>query len=154
MEEREVQSVSKFYLNEESTRFLKETAKWAYFLSILGFVGVGVMVLLTIYIGTIFSKLGMLGDQAAVFQSIGGSFISGIYLFVAVLYFFPIYYLFKFSTKLKIAFKTANNELLNESFIFLKSHYKFMGILALVFVVIYGLIFLFTLLAGAIAIFS
>ncbi|MBC5838295.1 hypothetical protein [Flavobacterium muglaense] len=154
MEENAVQSTSNFYLNEESKGFLKETAKWAYFLSILGFVGVGMMVLLAIFIGTIFSKLGALGGQAAVFQYMGGSFISALYLVIAALYFFPVYYLFKFSAKLKTAFKTDDNELLNESFGFLKSHYKFMGILALVFVIIYGLIFLLTFVLGAFAAFS
>jgi hypothetical protein len=47
------QEDSNLYLNQEAQVF-KETAKWALFLSILGFVGVGFMVILALFIGTIF----------------------------------------------------------------------------------------------------
>lgn len=80
--------------------------------------------------------------------------ISGVYLAIAVIYFFPVYYLFQFSSKLKKAFTSNDNDLINSSFEYLKSHYKFIGILALVFTVIYGLLFLFSLLAGAVALFN
>lgn len=154
MEEITLQENSKFYLNEESKGFLKETAKWAYFLSILGFVIVGLMLLLAVFIGTIFSRFDNMGGEAAMLQRMGGGFIALIYVAIAALYFFPIYYLFQFSSKMKAAFKNDDNDALNESFSFLKSHYRFMGILALVFVVLYGFIFLFTILIGGIAFLS
>jgi hypothetical protein len=154
MDEITLQENSKFYLNEDSKGFLKETAKWAYFLSILGFVGVGFMLVLAVFIGTIFSKLDGMGGDAAMLQRMGGGFISFIYVVIAALYFFPVYYLFQFSSKMKAAFKNEDNDALNESFSFLKSHYKFMGVLALVFVILYGIIFLFTILIGGIAFLS
>lgn len=143
MEEIQTLKNSNLHLTEESKSFLKETAKWAYFLSILGFVGVGFMVVLALFMGTIFSKLGVFGAR---FGMMEGGFITVIYLLLAVLYFFPVYYLFQFSSKAKVAFNCNDYETLTTSFEYLKSHYKFMGILALVIFSIYGVVFLFSIL--------
>ena len=141
MEEIQTSTNSNLQLNEESKSFLKETAKWAYFLSILGFVGVGFMVILALFMGTIFSKLGVFGAR---FGMMEGGFITVIYLLFAVLYFFPVYYLFQFASKAKVAFSTTDNEKLTASFEYLKSHYKFMGILALVIFSFYGVVLFFS----------
>jgi hypothetical protein len=44
------------------------------------------------------------------------------------------FYLYRFSSKANMSFKTHNNDELNASFEFLKSHYKFLGILTIVLV--------------------
>jgi hypothetical protein len=154
MEETTLQDNERLYLSQEAQGFLKETAKWGYFLSILGFIGIGFMVVLALFIGTIFSAISGLSGTANSMGVLETGFISGLYLLIALLYFFPIYYLFKFSSNLKKAFKSNDNDLITTSFEYLKSHYKFIGILTLVFVVIYVLILLFSVLAGAIALFN
>jgi hypothetical protein len=154
MEETTFQENEKMYLSQEAQGFLKETAKWAYFLSIIGFIGIGFMVVLALFIGTIFSAISGMSGSVNSMGFLETGLISGIYLIIALIYFFPVYYLFQFSSKMKNAFKFNNNDLINSSFEYLKSHYKFIGIVALVFVVIYGLILLFTLLAGAVALFN
>ncbi|KDN56494.1 DUF5362 family protein [Flavobacterium seoulense] len=138
-------------LTEESKSFLKETAKWAYFLSIVGFVGVGILVLFALFFGTIFSKLSSFGGNSTPMPMMAGGFITVLYLVIAVIYFFPVYYLFQFSSKLKIAFNNIDNEQLTASFENLKSHYKFMGICAIVMISLYGVIFLFSLIGLAFA---
>lgn len=154
MEEITFQENEKMYLSQEAQGFLKETAKWAYFMSILGFVGIGFMVLLALFIGTIFSALNNMSGGMNPMMGIGTGFISGLYLVIALIYFFPVYYLFQFSSKMKKAFKVNDNELINSSFEHLKSHYKFIGIVSLVFVVLYALIILFSVLAAAVALFN
>ena len=154
MEETTFQENEKMYLSQEAQGFLKETAKWAYFMSILGFIGIGFMVVLALFIGTIFSALNNMSGAMNPMMGIGTGFISGMYLVIALVYFFPIYYLFQFSSKMKKAFKSNDTDLINSSFEYLKSHYKFVGIVALVFVVLYALIILFSILAGAIALFN
>ncbi|NRT10450.1 DUF5362 family protein [Flavobacterium sp. 14A] len=148
------QENEKMYLSQEAQGFLKETAKWAYFMSILGFVGIGFMVLLALFIGTIFSALNNMSGGMNPMMGIGTGFISGLYLVIALIYFFPVYYLFQFSSKMKKAFKVNDNELINSSFEHLKSHYKFIGIVSLVFVVLYALIILFSVLAAVVALFN
>lgn len=151
MEENEL-TKSNFVLTDESESFLKETAKWGYFLSILGFVFIGIMVLFAIFMGAFLSKLGSMGGSSmgnpiSVMGNMGG-FMAVIYLIIALIYFFPVYYLFLFSSKAKAAFRNNDNELLNESFQYLKSHYKFIGIMALIMVSFYGIFFFFAFIIG------
>lgn len=146
MEEITTSGNSNLQLTAESQSFLRETAKWAYFLSILGFVGIGFLILLAMFMGTIFSKLGVFAGGFNRMPMMGVGFITFIYLILAVIYFFPVYYLFQFASKAKAAFKSKDNEKLTDSLEFLKSHYKFMGILTIVIFSFYGVIFLFSLI--------
>jgi len=151
MEEITTSGNSSLQLTAESQSFLKETAKWAYFLSIVGFVGIGMLILLSVFMGTIFSKLGVFNSGMSPAPTMGVGFITFLYLIMAVLYFFPVYYLFQFSSKAKAAFSRNDNEALTTSLEYLKSHYKFMGILAIIILSIYGVIFLFSIIGIAFA---
>jgi hypothetical protein len=154
MEETTLQENERLYLTQEAQGFLKETAKWSYFLSIIGFIGIGFMVVLALFIGTIFSALSGLRGSTNSMGVLETGLISGIYLAIALVYFFPVYYLFQFSSKMKMAFKTNDHTLINYSLEYLKSHYKFIGIVALLFAILYALIILFSILAGAVALFN
>jgi hypothetical protein len=118
------------------------------FLSVLGFVFLGLMVVLALFIGTIFSKLTSISVAMKPTMVIGTGFFSVIYLLIALLSFFPIYYLLQFSYKIKIAFRDDDNDLLNASFEYLKVHYKFIGMMALIFACFYGFIILMGLITG------
>ena len=148
MEEIQTTEETKMYLTEDSKSFLKETARWAYFLSIMGFILIALLIILALFMGAIFAKLASLGGGVAALGVRSGGFIMAIYLVSAVIYFFPVYYLYQFASKAKAAFATDNNEQLNASFEYLKSHYKFIGIFTLIFTIIYSLIFVFGIIGG------
>jgi hypothetical protein len=78
-----------------------------------------------------------------------GTFLTVFYLLVALLYFFPVYYLFQFSVKMKAALAQQSSELLQQAFENLKSHYKFMGILMIVVLGFYVIILAFAGLGAA-----
>ena len=85
---------------------------------------------------------------------VGGSFgliIGIIYFVLAAIYFFPVYYLNKFAVNAKKAFKDNDSEVLTNSFEYLKSHYKFIGIFTLSIVILYGVIFVFAILGSLFA---
>ncbi len=139
---------SQLSLSPNAIAFLKETRKWANFLSILGFIGVGLMVLFGLFAGTIFSAVAsQMGSPVAGMPGFMGVF----YIFIALLYFFPLLYLYKFASKMKIALNTGDNATLEASFENLKSHYKFIGILAVIMLGFYVLAALFGVIAGAAA---
>jgi len=72
-----------------------------------------------------------------------------MYVLIGLLYFFPVYYLFKFSSKVRTALMTKNTQELETAFENLKSHYKFIGILMIITLSIYVLFGGGALLAGA-----
>lgn len=138
------QEIMELHLNDSAKGFLKEAAKWGYFLSILGFIGVGFIVMAALLAGAIFTSIGsmMPGEIVGKFGSVFGIMISVIYLLIAALYFFPIYYLNKFSSNLKLAITNNDSVRLANSFEYLKSHYKYIGIMALIMLSFYGLFLL------------
>ncbi|AXB55320.1 DUF5362 family protein [Flavobacterium fluviale] len=145
----EISAFEKFELQLDSTAkdFLKETAKWAYFLSIIGFIGIGFLLLIAVFAGTIFSALGTMQGMGGMGASFGAA-MGAAYFLMAALYFFPVYYLFKFSSNAKKAFRDNDSAALTESFGYLKSHYKFFGILMIILLSIYALFFVFAILGG------
>ncbi|WP_163514870.1 DUF5362 family protein [Gelidibacter japonicus] len=127
--------------------FLKETSTWTYFLSILGFIGIGLMIL-----GGLFFSLAlnlMPGGNPYAGLGVDMSYFGMIYVVIALFYFFPVLYLFNFSRKMKSALSSNNNDELTAAFSNLKSHYKFIGIFTIVIISIYVLIFVLAMIARA-----
>ncbi|MFD1615115.1 hypothetical protein [Gelatiniphilus marinus] len=124
-------------VNDEIKGLLKETASWTYFLSILGFIGIGIMVIFGIFFGAIMSSsaLGDANPYAAMGFSMG--YFGLIYVVMALIYFFPVYYLFNFSRKMKTALSTTNKDDFKLAFANLKSHYKYVGIFTIAIISIY-----------------
>jgi len=126
---------SNFTVSNTAINYLSETRKWTKFLSIVGFIFIGIIAITGIFSGTVISLIND-GQEDDIPTAIGPLF-GGIYLLTGVLYFFPTWYLFKFSQQVKIAISTQNNEALNKAFSNQKSLYKFWGILTIITLVIY-----------------
>lgn len=133
-------------ITSKSQEFLKETAKWTGFMSILGFIGVGFMVigaLLVLALGgsAIASGGGFGGMQAGI--------VALIYLIMAVIYFFPVLYMYNFSKEMKKAVRTGNAQDYENGFDYLKRHFKYVAIVAIVILSLYVLLFFVGMLGAA-----
>lgn len=137
---------NKLSLTEVSKSFLVETVKWTNFLAIMGFVMIGIMVIFAFIISVSASAIPGFAEAG-----ISGGFFGFIYLIFAGIYYIPISYLFKFSKNLKSAFADNDEMALEKGFEYLKSHYKFMGVLTLIMLGFYALAFVFGLLAAMMA---
>ena len=113
--------------------YLNETGKWSKFLAVIGFCFIGLIVVIGLFAGTIFGAVG-----AALPYS--GFMISVIYIVMGLLYFFPVYYLFKFSAEIRTALISKNAKDLESALENLKSHYKYIGIMMIIVLSIYVLI--------------
>ncbi|MCB0630718.1 MAG: DUF5362 family protein [Saprospiraceae bacterium] len=134
-------------LSDQMRLYIKEIASWSFFLSIVGFVFIGFMVLFGLFAGVILSSI-MGNEMMGMMGMMGPGLMSGLYLVLALVYFFPVFYLFRFSSKAKTALRTGDDTELTVAFENLKSHYKFMGILTIVIISLYFLIFLFGIVGG------
>jgi len=123
---------------------LKETRTWTMFLSILGFVFLGIMLI-----------FGLVGSSLTANMAPYGAMSSGVLLFfmiiMMIIYFFPIYFLFNFSRFSKQAIESSDAVAFTESIRYLKLHYRYMGILAIIVLSIYLLIFIIALMAGSLS---
>lgn len=130
-------------LNPRAIEFLRETRKWANFLAVLGFIGLGIFVLTALFMGAVMGSLGRIGGS-----NFNGFMVSFVYIIIALIYFFPILYLYRFAAKLKMALNTNNNTALEASFQNLRSHYKFIGVLTIIMMAFYFLSFFIMIIGG------
>jgi hypothetical protein len=131
-------------LNPSTEQHLDETIKWTKFLSIAGFVMLAIMVAFPF----VFMTLNLPDD----FDGFSGIHFLPMLLLVLI-YFFPIYYLFKFSAEARAALRLKDEAFLNNAMKFLKMHYRFMGILLIIVLAIYALVFaafILGLIAGSV----
>ncbi|MBS1666177.1 MAG: hypothetical protein JST58_02260 [Bacteroidetes bacterium] len=141
-------------IDQQTNSYLGETAKWTKFLSILGFIFCGIFVIVGIFFGSVIGALfsGKLpGAEMSSAPGAGGfgALFAIIYILLALLYFFPCFYLYNFSSKMQIALRNNDQSQLNNSFKNLKSCFKFLGILTIVILSFYVLAIIFSIIAGA-----
>jgi hypothetical protein len=123
-------------VDQQSIGYLSETARWAKFLSIVGFVVCGLMVIFSLFFSSIMSTISKIGSGNDSFgastMAISNYAFSIVYIIIALLYFFPCLYLFNFSSKMQTALRNNDQLNLNAALGNLKSCFKFVGILTIV----------------------
>jgi hypothetical protein len=122
-------------VTDEMKIYLNETSKWGKFLAIMGFIGMGLMVLLAFFMMLGFSTLGDIPQTEFPL-----SFMGFFYFLFALIYFFPVNYLYKFSIQVKKGITTDDQSSLTSGFQNIKSLFKFLGIFTIVILSLYALI--------------
>lgn len=116
-----------------------ETAKWGKFLSIVGFIMSGIIVL-----GGLTFAGGAFGD---LYPGIGGG-VGIFYVLIALLYIFPSLYLYRFSSQITSGIKDDDQQLCSEAYNNLRRLFLFMGVLMIITLSLYVLIILFAVMGG------
>lgn len=154
MEQNQDTSIFGLSIDPSSKTHLAEAARWARFLAIVGFIMCGLIVLLGVFAGSVFSSFsGRFGgsDYGGV-SGMGGGFgamLSVIYILGALLYFFPCLFLFRFANLMKAAIATDEQENLNKSFQNLKIMFRYVGILTIIVLTLYLIVILIAILGAA-----
>lgn len=107
---------------------LKKAAQWAKFLSIVGFVFCGLFVLFGVI-----SLIGVLAGSIQMF------IVFLFYIILSLFFFFGVKYLYDFSTKINSSLTYNNASDLPEALKNLASHYKFSGIVMIIFLAFFFL---------------
>ncbi|MCB0534073.1 MAG: hypothetical protein H6574_05270 [Lewinellaceae bacterium] len=123
-------------ITENIRQYWTESRKWGLFFAVLGFIYLGFLLLSVLGI----SSMGNGGIFAGVFMLL----IAGGLIFV------PVWLIFQFSQNLKKGLETESIEALGLSFTSLRRLYQFAGILMIVILAFYAIMFLFmlTFMAG------
>lgn len=110
---------------------LKETALWAKFLAIVGFIFSVLLIVAALFAGTLLTNLGTGTGPAAPAMTAG--LISGVYIIGGIIYFLISLYLYKFAVKMRVALASSDQDSLNNSFLNLKVVYRILGIIMAVY---------------------
>lgn len=132
-------------LDFEAQSYLREAAKWAYFLGIIGFILTGFIVLCAFFVGSIFSRLP---QYSTPLPGAVGSFMGFIYIVIAVFYFFFSFYLYQFGYRIKKGLTYGDNYQVTNALGKLKSFFKMWGITTIVVLCFYALMILIAVVVG------
>jgi uncharacterized membrane protein YjgN (DUF898 family) len=141
-------SVDQLVINDQTRSYLKETARWAKFLAIVGFVFIGLMALMGFFFASAFSSMAALGSEASELPIPSTMPFVFIYFVILLLYIMPTLYLYRFADRLQTSLKNNSQSDVNAAFENLKSLFKFVGILTVIMIFIYGLLFIFGILTS------
>jgi hypothetical protein len=115
-------------INEDSKTYLLESAKWFRFLGIVGFVMVGLIVLIGIFASISLSMISPEMDALGI-----PSFVVGLYyIVIAIIYFFPCLYMVRFARNMNTGLVNSSQEYVTEGFRTLKVLYRFWGIVTII----------------------
>jgi hypothetical protein len=138
----EKSEVNELSLNESAKNHLRTAANWVYVISIIGLIIVIGGITLEVYDYMNLSNW----DDVPTGGGVGYlliMFITQILLLTAMVCFFPLYYLYKFSLNVRIAFRDDDSEALEDSFRYLKLHYITIGISPLCVIVYFLVVSIF-----------
>jgi heme/copper-type cytochrome/quinol oxidase subunit 2 len=136
----------KIEIGQLSLGYLDTTRKWTMFFAILGFVVIGILLILGLVAGSFLTSFtskmpgmggmeGMEGASAA--GGIASIFVFIIILIFAVIYFFPLFYLFRFSRHTKNAVANLDAQELELGLKNLKSYWRYIGIFTIIVLAFY-----------------
>lgn len=124
-----------FTADQEIRGYLKETAKWGKFLAIVGYIGIGLLILISVVMMVWLSSFSKIPNMNFPMGLIGL-----VYILIAAIYFFPVHYLHKFSDKISQGLRANHIGTITSGFENLKSLFKFMGFFTIVIFSIYILV--------------
>lgn len=133
-------------VNQEALFHLEASRKWTLFLSIMGFIFIGIMLLTPL----LFLRFFRVADIPTAFPMAFSMFSMIPLLILVVIYFFPFYYLLQFSRFSKTAIQNRDDASLASALKYLKLHYQFMGVLVIIGAGIYLLAIFGMLIGGSI----
>jgi hypothetical protein len=125
--------IRKIEIEQESLNYLNITRKWTMFLAILGFIGIGILIIIGVIAGVFLSAF----KTAEIPSGFPEWMISVFIIVLAIIYFFPVLYLFRFSKHTSNAVNTLDKEEMRKAFKNLKSYFLYCGILIIIVLAMY-----------------
>lgn len=123
----------KIEIEQETLKHLNTTRKWAMFLAIIGFIILGLIVIIGLIAGTFLTAFNSGGKDLGIPESL--MFVP--ILLLAVIYFFPVLFLFRFSKHTSHAVQTLDKLEFHKAIKNLKSFFVYIGVLIIIILSLY-----------------
>jgi magnesium-transporting ATPase (P-type) len=123
----------KIEIEEDTLNHLDTTRKWAMFVAIIGFIFLGLIIIIGLLAGTFLTAFNS-GEKAL---GIPDSLMFIPILILAVIYLFPVLFLFRFSKHSSHAIQTFNKLELHKAIKNLKFYFVYIGVLIIIVLSIY-----------------
>ncbi|TKB99898.1 DUF5362 family protein [Pedobacter cryotolerans] len=142
----EVKSELNLVVSEEMRSYIYEIAKWASFLAIVGFAFAGITIISAFTIGAVMNNNPQMLALASNMGAAAGAVFTVMFLIIAFAIFYPSLLMFKYAAKAKIGVLYGEQASLNEAMGKLKSLFKYWGIITIVYLALYALMIIATIM--------
>jgi hypothetical protein len=123
----------KIEIDQETLKNVNSIRKWTMFLSVIGFIFLGLIIVLGLLAGTFLTVFNTAKSGTGFPESV----LFLLLLLMAIVYFFPGIFLLRFSKHAGIAVNTIDKQELYKAFRNLKFYFKLVGILIILNLMIY-----------------
>ncbi len=130
----DLQETSPSLLTQAAEKYLLNSSRWAFFLSIVGIITITMLILVFGFIGSTFMEMIVDSPMGPMGPSLGAGtlgFLLFLYLLIIGL---PTWFLFQFATKTKKAIETQDPILLESGLRFHKFFFTFYGVITAFFI--------------------
>jgi hypothetical protein len=124
------QEPQKIEIGLETLNDLNTARKWTMFLSVIGFIFLGLLIALGLLTGTFLSAFYSNETTTGIPDSL---FII-LFFALAIISFFPVIFLYRFSKHTSIAVKTLDVKELKKALKYLKRYFVYIGILVIIII--------------------
>lgn len=124
-------------ITEEIKDYLLVTAKWSKFIAIIGFIGLGILVLMGLLM--MFGLSLFHGLNTGGFFTVPAALYGVLYFILAAVYVIPVLYLYRFAVSIKEGVLRNDEDEMTNGFLNLKKMTKFTGIMTIVILGLYAL---------------
>jgi hypothetical protein len=138
--ENENQNENPLEMTERIKGYLSETARWGKFIAIVSYIGVGIMALFGLILLFVGIPAQSFGNGA--FSGVPGGIMGFIYLVMAVVYYFPTSFLYKYAARIKSALLDPDQDEWTSGFHNLSKLFTFIGIMTVIVLALYALMLL------------
>lgn len=122
-----------FRIDSEILNNLNATRKWTTFISVLGFIFLGLLIFIGAITGTFLTAFKSKETNLGIPESI----MLLIFAFTAVIYFFPVFFLFRFSRHTRNAVQKNDRDEFYKASKNLRAFFTYIGIMAIIVITVY-----------------
>lgn len=128
-------------ITPQSLKYLLTAAKWGKFLSILGFISIGFLVIAGLLMSLVFSIMGSeMQEMPGLFSKVSPTVLSIFYIVLGVVFLLPVYYMNSFSNNVSKAARNNDTMALTMALRRLKNLFAFAGIYTIAILALYVII--------------
>jgi hypothetical protein len=125
--------IKKIEISQETVKNLNTLRKWTMFLSVLGFIFFGLIITLGLLTGTFLTAFSNSDKTTGIPDAILVAAFAGF----AMINFFPILFLFRFSKHISNAVSTLNSREMHIAIKYLKRFFVYIGIILIAVIALY-----------------
>ena len=120
-------------IDEKTLKQLKNASRWTMFIAIMGFILLGLIIVIGLIAGTFLSAFNAGNSSLGIPEPL----MYVIFIVLAVIFFIPIHFLFRFSKLMETAVTTLDKHIFHKAIKNLKYYFAYIGVLIIIVLAFY-----------------